>query len=246
MRILNTIICSLLLFFISTFSYQKAEGETNWNKKYDFIYDIPPILFHYHHGVLAGSYPAGQETIEINFNDVSRFLGHVCLCGAGGYRISQIAVNLMEGIEKTLEKGEFTLISSNDHTISDVIAYILGCSRRNNPEKNKYFIDQSIKALRREYHYYIGYHTNKKAVHIIYRKHLLIGNEQMDKLWKIEVDYDKAPASVSLSDIELYQDAMLKIVKDVLLSQNKSLFEIKLIEYEDFLSRLNRLKIKQP
>ena len=235
-----TALCTLLILNLYSCS-QKTDNETPWNEKYDFIYDISPIVFHYDHGILAGSYPADRETTEVNFNDVSRFLGHVCLCGAGGYRIAQIAVNLMNDTEKPLEKGDFTLISSRDHDISDAAAYVLGCVRRNDPDKNQYFIDQSIEAPKREYHYYIAYHPQKQAVHIIYRKHLLIGNEKMDRLWKVELAYEEDPASVNQTDIELYQNAMLQVVKDVLLDKKEGLFEAKSIEYEEFLQRLNRI-----
>ena len=236
----------ILLFAIATIPVtlfsQTINNESPWNKKYDFIYDIPPILFHFHHGILAGSYPPNQETIEVSFNDVSCFLGHVCLCGAGGYHISQIATDLIKRTGEPLEREGFTLISSRDHTVSDVIAYVLGCSRRNNPEKNYYFIDETINAPKRVYHYYIGYHPQKKAVHIVYNKHLLIGNELMDRLWKVELAFDKNPHSVNQADIELYQDTMEDIVKEVLLDQKKGLFEVKPIEYDEFLSRLSKLK----
>lgn len=217
-------------------------GESRWNNKYDFIYDIPPITFHYPHGVLAGSYPCDQEIIKLGFNEVSGFLGHVCLCGAGGYQITQIAIGLMQGAEKPLERGNFILLSSMDHTVSDVIAYVLGCSRRNIPDKNHYFIDETIKAPIREYYYYIGYYPQKMAVQIIYRKHLLMNNEQMDKLWKIEGSYDKDPASVNQDEIILFRDAMVNVVKDVLLGRKIGLFEAKKIEYDEFLSRLNVIK----
>ena len=237
-----SILCMLLIFNPDlSCGAQDVDNGSRWNEKYNFIYNIPPVLFHYHHGVLAGSYPRDRETVEVSFDDVSGYLGHVCLCGAGGYRISQIAVDLIKGNGKTLERGEFTLISSRDHTVSDVISCVLGCGRRNDPAKNQYFIDQSIKAPRREYHYYIGYHPKKKAVHIIYRKHLLIGNEEMDRLWKVEVSYDEDPASASRADKKLYQDTMMKVVRDVLVVPIKGLFEAELIEYDEFLSRLNGL-----
>jgi len=217
-------------------------SEPRWNNNYDFIYEIPPIPLHYQHGILAGSYPRDQEIIKVGFNEVCGFLGHVCLCGAGGYQISQIAIDLMTRTEKILERGKFTLISSIDHTVSDVIAYVLGSSRRNNPEKNHYLIDETIKAPRREYHYYIGCYPQKMAVHIIYRKHLLMDNEQMDKLWKIEESYDKNPASVNQDDLKIYRDTMVNVVKDVLLGRKIGLFETKDIEYDEFLSRLSRLR----
>ncbi len=232
----------LLLSSCLFFDSQTNNNESPWNKKYDFIYDIPPVLFHYHHGILAGSYPPDQEIIETSFNDVSCFLGHVCLCGAGGYRISQIATDLIKGPVKSLEKDGFTLISSRDHTVSDVIAYVLGCIRRNNPEKNHYFIDETIISPKRVYHYYIGYHPRKKAVHIVYSKHLLIGNELMDRLWKVELAFDKNPDSVNQTDIKLYQDTMVDIVKEVLQGQKKGLFEVKAIEYDEFLSRISKLQ----
>jgi hypothetical protein len=240
--LMTGILLFVLLTIPVTLFSQKNNNESPWNEKYDFIYNIPPNIFHYHHGILAGSYPPGHETAEISFNDVSRYLGHVCLCGAGGYRISQIAADLIKENEESLEKDEFTLISSRDHTVSDVIAYVLGCSRRNDPEKNHYFIDETINAPKRVYHYYIGYHPQKKAVHIVYNKYLLIGNERMDRLWKVELAFDKDPDSVNQDDIKLYRDTMEDVVKEVLLGKKKGLFEVKPIEYDEFLARINRSK----
>lgn len=234
------IVLWLVLVFISC--TVDVKHELRWNQKYNFIADIPPVIFHYDHGILTGSYTPGKETTEVRFNDVSNYLGHVCLCGAGGYRISQIAVNSLADDGQFPEKGEFTLISSRDHTISDVIALILGCSRRNDPEKNQYFIDETIKSVKREYHYYIGYHPQKKAVHIIYRKHLLIGNEQMDRLWKVELAYDQNPAEVNSADFKLYQDTMIDMIKEVLTGQKQGLFEAEPVNYDEFVSRVKQLK----
>jgi hypothetical protein len=233
----------LVLIACNQSDSQYIKSESRWNQKYDFIHKIPAIRFHYDHGVLAGSYVPGQEITEVRFNDVSSFLGHVCLCGAGGYRISQLAENLLKEDEQLLEKGEFTLISSRDHTVSDVIAFVLGCIRRNDPEKNQYFIDETIETPKRVYHYFVGYHPQKKAVHIIYRKHLLIGNEQMDRLWQVELAYDENPADVGPSDLRLYRDAMVDMVREVLTGQKEGLFEAKLIDFDAFLSHLNRLKL---
>ena len=240
------LITGILLFaFVTipvTLFSQTINNESSWNEKYDFIYVVPPIIFHYHHGVLAGSYPPGQETAEISFNDVSCFLGHVCLCGAGGYRISQIVTDLMMEPGNPLEREGFTLISSRDHTVSDVIAYVLGCSRRDDPEKNHYFIDDSINTPKRVYHYYIGYHAQKKAVRIVYNKHLLIGNELMDRLWKVELAFDEDPDSVDKDDMKLYQDTMVDMVEEVLRGQEKGLFEVEPIEYDEFLSRISKFR----
>lgn len=233
------------ILFISLFLFggcTKTSIEKPWNEKYDFIYEMQPVKFHYDHGILAGSYPENQETVEIRFNDVCKYLGHVCLCGAGGYKISEKAVNLLTEPGKSLERGDFVLISGRDHTVSDVISYVLGCSKRNDLKNNQYFIDSNITAPKREYHYYIGYPPNQKAVHVIYRKHLLIGNELMDSLWKVELAYEENPASVNQADFELYQKTMFEMVQDVLLDKKEGLFEIKLINYNEFQSVLNKLK----
>ena len=244
MNILKIWILSLLLIICvcTSSDSQTVMNESRWNKKYDFIYSIPAITFHYDHGILAGSYTPGQETTEVRFTDVSSYLGHVCLCGAGGYRISQIVVDILMDDRTVLEKGDFSLISSRDHTVSDVIAFVLGCTRRHDHEKNQYFIDATIETTRREYHYYIGYHPQKKAVHLIYRKHLLLGSEQMDRLWKVESAYDQNPEAVSPSDMELYQDTMVDMVTEVLTGQKEGMFEAQLIDYDDFMSQLKRLK----
>lgn len=246
-KLINTkilIICSrgLLLILLSAAfcGCQKTKTTGLWHEKYDFIYDIQPIIFHYDHGILAGSYPQNRETTEVKFDDVCNYLGHVCLCGAGGYKISEIAINSLTIPTETLEKGDFILISSRDHTVSDVISFVLGCNRRNAPEKNQYFIDSEIEAPKREYHYFIGYPPQEKAVHIIYRKHLLIGNELMDRLWKVELAYEENAASVNQADLELYQNTMFNMVKDVLLDKKNGLFEVELIDYDEFQSFLKR------
>ena len=64
----------------------------------------------------------------------------------------------------------------------------------------------------------------------------------MDSLWKVELAFDKDPASVNKDDVKLYQDTMLEVVNEVLLGQEKGLFEAKLIEYDEFLSRMSKLK----
>jgi hypothetical protein len=215
---------------------------SRWNEKYDFLAGVSPITFHFDHGVLAGSYPPGRETTTVTFDDVSGYLGHVCLCGAGGYRISQIAVAMLGDGNAALEKGEFVLVSNGDNTVADVIAFVLGCCRRNNPEKNQYFVDESIEAPKREYHFFIGYPPLRKAIHIIYRKHLLIGNEMMDKLWRIETAFEENPDSVSREDLALYQKTMVEMVRQVLLGTTTGLFETATVDYSDFLSRLNGLR----
>lgn len=219
-----------------------AGGGSRWHDKFRFIGDIPAVTFHYDHGVLAGSYPPGRETVEVTMEDVSAFLGHVCLCGAGGYRIAQLAADLLKGEEPAPEKGGFTLISGRDHTVSDVIAHVLGCSRRKDPNRSQYAIDESVEAPKREYHYFIAYAPRERAVHVIYRKHLLIGNELMDRLWKVETGYEEDPSSVSREEMDLYRETMEKIVRDVLEDKTTGLFEVRSLKYDEFLSRLERIK----
>ena len=215
---------------------------SQWHSNYDFIYEIPSLILSYPHGIFTGSFKPGVSFYKLRFEDVCSFLGHVCLCGAGGYKIAQLALENLKKDSSILEKDKFSLISSRDHTISDVVAFILGCSRRNDLQKNQYFIDDNIKANKREYHYQIAYHPNKKAVHIIYRKHLLIGNELMDRLWQIEIALDKEPNSVTGSDKKLYQDTMVSIVKDVLLDRKPGLFEVQSISYPFFEKDLELMK----
>jgi len=234
---------SLLILLIIVFcGCQEKKEIESWNEKYNFIYGIRPIIFHYDHGILAGSYPQNKETTEVKFNDVCNYMGHVCLCGAGGYKVSELAINSLKKPDENLEKGDFILISSRDHSVSDVISFVLGCTRRTNLEKNQYFINSKIEAPKREYHYFIGYPPQKKAVHIIYRKYKLIGNELMDRLWKTELDYEDNPSSVNQNDLELYQNEMFKMIEVVLLDQKNDLFTIEPIEYDKFRSMLNQLK----
>ncbi|RKY55498.1 MAG: hypothetical protein DRP89_03170 [Candidatus Neomarinimicrobiota bacterium] len=175
---------------------------------------------------------------EIRFDDVCAYLGHVCLCGAGGYRIATLVVDSLSKNYGLLERGEFVLVSSRDHTISGVIAYILGVSKRQDKEKSTYFIDNSIEAPRREYHYFIGSRETKTAFHVTYKKYNLIGHAAMDSLWKIEKQFDIDPASVHESDIKKYGKAMEKMVREVITGKRDSdLFEIKGVSYEDTFSK---------
>ncbi len=76
----------------------------------------------------------------------------------------------------------------------------------------------------------------------MYNKYLLIGNELMDRLWKVELAFDKDPASVDPTDIKLYQNTMVDMVEEVLLGQKSDLFEAELIEYDEFISRVSKFK----
>jgi len=205
---------------------------------------IRPIVFHYDHGVLAGSYPDGLGTVAIRFEDVCAQLGHVCLCGAGGFRIAAKAVDALRQDGDPPERGEFILISGRDHTVSDVIAFVLGCERRENPDHNQYFIKPSIKAPSREYHYYIAYRPTKTAVHVVYRKHLLMPDEEMNQLWQIECAFEREPATVSSSDVERYRRAMVKMVGDVLFDRVGGLITVEPVAYETFQASLDALRNK--
>ncbi|MBN2017783.1 MAG: hypothetical protein JW794_06640 [Candidatus Cloacimonetes bacterium] len=202
-----------------------------WHPDYDFVDEVEPIKLSYPHAVFTGSFKQGISSYSLSFRNVSSFLGHICLCGAGGYRITQLALEYINTDHTPLEKDRFTLISSKDNTISDVIAFILGCPRRNDSQKNQYFIDETIETKRREYIYRIEYHPLKKAVQILYRKHLLVGNEYMDELWEIEKALDKKPESVSKKDKIIYRTAMIKMVRNVLFDEVPGLFEVKEISY---------------
>lgn len=229
----------------TVYQYRHASGApvgARWHDKYRFIGDIPAVTLHYDHGVLAGSYPPGRETVEVTMEDVSAFLGHVCLCGAGGYRIAQLAADLLKGEDVAPEKGEFTLISGRDHTVSDVIAHVLGCGRRENPNRSQYVIDKQMETPKREYHYFIAYAPRERAVHIIYRKHVLIGNDLMDRLWKVETGYEENPSSVSREEMDLYRETMEKMVRDVVEDRTVGLFEVRPLKYDEFRSRLERIK----
>ena len=215
---------------------------SQWHSNYDFIYEIPSLILSYPHGIFTGSFKPGVSFYKLRFEDVCSFLGHVCLCGAGGYKIAQLALENLKKDSSILEKDKFSLISSRDHTISDVVAFILGCSRRNDLQKNQYFIDDNIKANKREYHYQIAYPSIKKAVEIIYKKHLLVGNERMDVLWEIEKALDKKPETVSDQDKKLYQNAMVTMVKDVLFDRKPGLFEVQSISYPLFEMKVELMK----
>jgi len=219
-----------------------ATGRHRWSARYAYVDRVPPIIFHYDHGVLAGSYPEGVETVPIGFEDVCAQLGHVCLCGAGGFSIARKAVEVLRPGAAPPERGEFILISSRDHTVSDVIAFVLGCVRRSDPERNQYFIDASIAAPRREYHYYVAYVPAKAAVHVVYRKHLLVGHEEMDRLWAIELAFERDPAAAKSADVQRYRRAMVDMVRNVLFDRTPGLITIEPVDYDAFGARLDSLR----
>jgi hypothetical protein len=192
-----------------------ASNSGRWNVDYSYVETVQPITFHYDHGILAGSYPEGVETVAIRFEDVCAQLGHVCLCGAGGFRIAGKAIEALRKDGAPPERGEFTLISGRDHTVSDVVAFVLGCTRRTAPEHNQYFIDDSIAAPRREYHYFVAYPPAKAAVHVVYRKHLLVGHEEMDRLLAIESSFERNSAAVSPADLARYRQRCRAIIRSL-------------------------------
>jgi hypothetical protein len=214
---------------------------SRWNQNHAYVHTVRPIRFHYDHGVLAGSYPDGVETVSVEFDDVCAQLGHVCLCGAGGFRVAGKVVDALGQDGAPLERGAFVLISGRDHTVSDVIAFVLGCDRRTDPDRNQYFIDDSIAPPRREYHYDVAYPPARTAVHVVYRKHLLVAHEEMDRLWQIELAFDRAPDAVSTADVERYRRAMRAMVRDALFDRVPGLITVEPMPYDEFAAHLNAL-----
>ena len=66
----------------------------------------------------------------------------------------------------------------------------------------------------------------------------------MDKLWHVELAYEENPASVNQADLELYKNTMYTVVNNVLSDQKKGLFNVELIDYDEFQSILKQLKAK--
>ena len=64
----------------------------------------------------------------------------------------------------------------------------------------------------------------------------------MDRLWQVEMAYEENPASVNQADLELYKNTMFTVVNNVLLDQKKGLFNVELIDYDEFQSILKQLK----
>ena len=232
----------LLVLLLGGCHGMKTQTPSRWNPKYDNLTALPPIVFHYDHGVLADSYPESVETLPVRFEDVCAQLGHVCLCGAGGFRISVLAEAALRTDSPPLERGDFILISCRDHTVSDVIAFVFDCTRRGDPQQNQYFIDDSITAPRREYHYYLAYPATRTAVQVVYRKHLLIGHEEMDRLWDIETAYEHAPHSITPAEKQRYQTAMEQMVRDVLYDHVPGLITVTPVDYEQFKKRLAQVR----
>jgi hypothetical protein len=231
-----------MVVFLSGCHGPLANTPNRWHADYASAIAVPPIEFHYDHGVLAGSYPDDVETVAICFEDVCAQLGHVCLCGAGGFRIARdiVAALCPDGVPP--ERGEFVLISGRDHSVSDVIAFVLGCPRRAAAARSQYLIDDSIDAPRREYHYFVGYPPAHTAVHVVYRKHLLVGHDEMDKLWAIELAFERDPGSVSPADVHRYRRAMVTMVHDVLFCRVPGLITVEQLEYAAFQTRLDALR----
>ena len=217
-------------------------NSARWHESCSYIDSVPPITFNCDHGVLAGSYPDGVKTVPIEFDDVCAQLGHVCLCGAGGFRIAGKAVEALRHDDAPLERGEFILISGRDHTVGDAIAFVLGCARRADPAHNQCFIDDSIVAPKREYHYYVAYPPAEAAVHVVYRKHLLVGQKEMDRLWAIESAFERESATLPPADRERYRQAMLTMVGDVLFDRVPGLITVEPVPYETFQARLATLR----
>lgn len=59
-------------------------------------------------------------------------------------------------------------------------------------------------------------------------------------VWKVELAYEENPASVNQADLELNKNTMFTVVNDVLLNQKNGLFDVELIDYDEFLSILKQ------
>ena len=64
----------------------------------------------------------------------------------------------------------------------------------------------------------------------------------MDRLWKVELAFDRNPAEVDPSEVKLYQDTMVSMVREVLLGQKEGLIEAHPVDYSIFMVHLNGLK----
>jgi hypothetical protein len=221
----------IILFSCAMFLIQPSVSFSQDNQwRFSYLDSIPSLKFLNPEGQFSGSYAVGKEDIDISIKDCGKYAGQLCICPAAGFRIATLGIEFLFSEDELPTRSEFYLITSKDHMVSDVVAYILGVNRRIDNKKATYFVDPAILANYREWHYYIVRKDNMKACQIVYVKRNLIPDEENERLKSIEERYEKGRTS---DEEEAYfSRRMSTLVESILRGEEDHLFIVKPFAYE--------------
>ncbi len=159
-------------------------------------------------------------------------VGQPCTCVAAGFRIAQVGLAALCDDDGPV-RGELRLVASNDHAVSDVVAFILGAERRADRIRSSLVIDPSLSSTPGVWRYLLADPARHRAVMVTYYKSKLMPDPLRTRLGGIEERAERGDAS--RAERELFRREMARMVQTLLDPEASSaFFDVRIFSYEAF------------
>lgn len=197
---------------------------TKW--AHDLYFEVEPIKIKDPLSVLVGSTRPGEEIFEIGLTDVGMYIGHICPCVAGAYRVTQLALELLYKNELP-ERGGIRVAANSPSAALDVASYITGarsfygCEERH---RGDLAVDRSLESNSEDMIVTFQRKDTDEAVKVVFHKSILCSQEE--KAAEETVKEKIMEGEATEEEVEWFWKTKQKEVKLILFNPPVGLFEV--------------------
>jgi len=183
----------------------------------------------------------GRETIRLRFQDAALVTGQPCLCVAGGFEVVRLALPLLTGPDGRLPaRGEIGLVASRDHAVADVVAFLVGAVRREDPGRSTMRLDPTLSPRPGTWVFVLVAPGTERAARVTWDRTALWTEDERRRLAAIE----KRAEHATPAERRRFREAMAHLVRAALAGKGFSAeplpLEEALVRWPDLREALSR------
>ncbi len=224
----KTFVVLALVFGCSTFALAGAR----WAQ--DFYFEVEPIKIKEPMAVVVGSTRPGEEIFEINLTDVGMYMGHICPCVAGAYKLTKLGLEALYESEVP-ERGNIRVVANSPSAVLDVASYITGarsfygCEERH---RGDLAVDENLEARKGDIAVIFQRKDTGKTVRVVFHKSILCSPEKksLEKVVKEKIVLGEATEE----EAERFWKSEQEEAKRILFNPASGLFEVEELPAYDF------------
>ena len=218
-KILRLVSLTLFLFIWTITAFAGVK----WSQS--FYSTVEPIKIKDPMAVVAGSTKPGENIFKIEIEDVGMYTGHICPCVAGGYKLTQLALEALYGTQIP-ERGEIRVVANASSEPLEVVSYITGVRAFYGEEADKsdLVVDKNLNEEKGDVIIIFQREDTNKTVKVTFHKHLLSSPEERGKckILKKKIVEGKA----TQEEKEHFWKTKQEKVKKILFDPPEGLFEV--------------------
>lgn len=223
----------LFIVLISALSWSAlALAGVRWAQ--DFYSEVKPIKIRDPLSVVVGSTKPGDEIFEIGLTDVGMYIGHICPCVAGAYRLTQLGLDAIYEKEFPV-RGNIRVAANSPSAVLDVASYITGARSFygcDEVHRGDLAVDENLEARKGDIVVIFQRKDTGRAVKVVFHKSVLCPPENMSPEKTVKEKIMEGEATQE--EAEWFWKTEQEKVKQILFNPPSGLFEVEKLSSYNF------------